>query len=116
MKALKLLFLLFIANHAIAAQDTITAVKAKDYIGKTITVCDRITYGVMVNINKNTPTILYVGPDYPNHYLSLYIPRHVVRRFSFDPEKKMINKRFCATGKITMYKASPLYALKANRR
>jgi hypothetical protein len=89
------------------AQDTISAVDASKYINKKVTVCDRVNYGKRVNVNKNTPTVLYVGPDYPNHHLALYFPKNVVRRFSFDPEKKMINKRFCASGKITLHENKP---------
>lgn len=107
MKSLFTLVILLYSCIILSAQDTTTAANAANYINKKVTVCDRVNYGKRININKKAPTILYVGPDYPNHHLVLYFPKHVVRRFSFDPEKKMINKRFCATGKITLRENKP---------
>jgi hypothetical protein len=107
MKALSIIFLLLLTQHCFAVQDTITAVKAKQFVGKTKTVCDRIDGNIMIKVNKKDPTILYVGPDYDNRLMALYFPNHVVRRFSFAPEKKMNNKRFCVTGKITLYENKP---------
>ena len=98
--------LLFSATQAMAS-DTITAVKAKDFVGKQVTLCDRVNYGRYLNISKNQATILWVGPDYPNHYLYLVFPKESLQRFSFDPEKKMINKRFCVVGKIELFREKP---------
>jgi hypothetical protein len=105
--------LLAVCTFSGKAQDTITASKAKANVGKQVVLCDRVNYGRYLNMNKTAPVRLYVGPDYPNHYFTLVFPQDVLARFSFDPEKKMINKRFCATGTITMYRKKPAMIIKS---
>ncbi|MEJ7831087.1 MAG: hypothetical protein WKF91_22970 [Segetibacter sp.] len=107
MKQLILVITIFFIVQESKAGDTITAVKAKSYIGKEVTLCDRVNYGRYLNVSKKQPTILWVGPDYPNHYLYLVFPKESLRMFSFDPEKKMINKRFCVKGKIEKFRGKP---------
>ncbi len=43
----------FIAQES-KAGDTITAVKAKSYSGKEVTLCDRVNYGRYLNVSKKT--------------------------------------------------------------
>ncbi len=107
MKQLLLASIIFFTAQESKAEDTITAVKAKSYMGKEVTLCDRVNYGRYLNVQKNQPVILWVGPDYPNHYLYLVFPKESLRTFSFDPEKKMINKRFCVKGKIEKFRGKP---------
>ncbi len=99
--------LLYLQQSDAQVPDTITSARAKDFIGKNITLCDRVNYGRYLNINKDGPVRLFVGPDYPDHNLTLIFPDDVLLRFSFDPEKKMINKRFCVVGTITIYRKKP---------
>jgi hypothetical protein len=89
------------------SMDTITSVDAAKYIGKKVLLCDRVNYGRYVRVEKDQPKILYVGPDYPKHNLVLVFTQQNLRYFSFDPERKMINKRFCIRGTITKYKGKP---------
>lgn len=112
---MKTLFIYLVScciGSSVNAQDTTSAAKIKDYMGKKVTVCDRVSYGRLVSINTTGPTILYVGPD-PDYHLALFFPEFEVQRFSFDPEKKMINKRFCATGEITTYNNKPVMYIRS---
>jgi hypothetical protein len=106
MKALVLILIFFIAQQS-RAQDTITAKQAKEFVGKEVTLCDRVNYGRYLNVQKNQETILWVGPDYPNVYLYLIFPPEALRMFSFDPEKKMVGKRFCVYGVIKKFRGKP---------
>ena len=99
-------FVLLITTIAVA-QDTITSAKAKDYVGKKVVLCDRVNYGKYVDVSKDANIRLTVGPDYPNHNLTLIFPETNLVRFSFDPEQKMLNKRFCVMGTITTYRNKP---------
>ncbi len=112
MKKLIVILLLSSFYNASLAQDTIGSAKIKDYMGKTVTLCDRVNYGRYLNISKDAPIRLYIGPDYPNHNMTLVFPKNEVQRFSFDPEKKMINKRFCVVGAVTTYRGKPAIYVK----
>ncbi len=107
MKALVLVVSIFFISCKSPAQDTITTIKAKEFMGKKVILCDRVNYGRYLNVQKKQGTILWVGPDYPNQYLYLVFPKESLRMFSFDPEKKMVNKRFCVKGTIEKFRGKP---------
>jgi hypothetical protein len=109
MKKLVYLLLIVLCGNTLYAQQEskITAVQAKDFIGKNVLLCDRVKDGHMDNISKDEPTIVYVGDTYETRTLALLFTKDVLKNFSFDPEKKMENHTFCVHGKITMYKGKP---------
>jgi hypothetical protein len=102
-----LLFALFCGTALFAQQDTVTANKAQQFVGKTVLLCDRIKNGHMDNISKDEPTVVYVGDTYETRTLALVFTKDVLRSFSYDPEKKMENHTFCVHGKVEMYKGKP---------
>jgi hypothetical protein len=115
-KSLLLLTVVIGMQYSAQAQDTITSAQAKKYVGKMVTLCDRVNYGKYVDISKEADIRLLVGPDYPNHNLTLIFPAADVKRFTFDPEAKMINKRFCVQGTITIYRDKPaIYVTKESQ-
>lgn len=113
-KLFALLTALFFAGVA-HTQDTITSERAKDYVGKRVLLCDRVNYGEYVNISKDQPVVLYVGPEHPNHHLTLVFTKKALRYFKFDPEKKMLNKRFCVRGRISEYEGKPAIYVRSRR-
>ena len=86
------------------AQQNITAIQAKNYVGKTMQVCDIIKEATLDNISKDEATILYTGTSFKNRTLALVFTKKVLKAFSYNPVSKMINQKFCAKGKISMYK------------
>ncbi len=106
-----LFFLLLFPVTFINAQNThkktIKAAQAKNYVGKTVTVLDRIHEARLDNISKKEVNVLYTGNDYDHRTLALIFPQDVLKRFTYNPNSKMINNTFYATGKIVMYKGKP---------
>ncbi len=86
---------------------TIKASQAKSYVGKTVTVLDRIHEARLDNISKQEVNVLYTGSDYDHRTLALIFPQDVLKRFTYNPNSRMINNTFYATGKIVMYKGKP---------
>jgi len=106
-KLLYLVFVLLCGNALHAQRDTITASQAATFVGKNVSLCDIGKNGHMDNISKDEPTIIYVGDTYETRTLALVFKKDDLKAFSFDPEKKMENHRFCVHGKIEMYKGKP---------
>ena len=106
-----LCFLLLLPATFMFAQNnqkkTIKASEAKNYVGKTVTVLDKIHEARLDHISKKEVNVLYTGADYNHRTLALIFPQDVLKRFSYNPNSKMINNTFYATGKIVMYKGKP---------
>ncbi|MGI8951120.1 MAG: hypothetical protein ACR2FN_06005 [Chitinophagaceae bacterium] len=102
MKAIKIFAVIAIAfsvNH-LRAQTSITLNQVKTHVGDSITVCGKI-YGAKYRyVAKESPSLLSMGDHFPNQPLTLVFDKEVRERFSYDPEKKLLNKTICVTGKI----------------
>ena len=112
MKVLFWLFFLLPAAFIYAQKQTISASDAKNYLGKTATVFDTIREARLDNVSKDEMNVLYTGSDYEHRTFALVFPQAVLKRFSFNPNSKMINHRFYATGKIISYEGKPAMYIK----
>jgi len=112
-KLIYLLVILLSVTTLHAQRDTITAEKAGNFVGKNVLLCDRVNDGHMDNISKDEPTIVYVGDTYETATLLLVFDKNDLKSFSFDPEKKMENHKFCVHGKVAMYKGKPAIYVKS---
>ena len=90
-----------------AQKKSISARQTKNYIGKTVTVLGTIHEARLKNISKDEMNVLYTGPDYEHRTLALLFPQDVLKRFSYNPNDKMINHSFYAKGKIIRYEGKP---------
>jgi len=107
-KLVYILFVLLCGNTLHAQQESkITAVQAKDFMGRNVLLCDMVKNGHMDNISKDEPTVVYVGDTYETRTLALVFTKDVLKGFSYDPQKKMENHTFCVHGKIATYKGRP---------
>lgn len=94
-------------NAAFKNAVTININDATAYRGKVVKICDRVSEVKLPDIAKNRASELYVGGHFPDQKFTIVIPRAVRERFSYNPEEKMVNKRFCIVGKITRHKGKP---------
>ena len=114
MKRLIYLIVILLSGTVLNAQrDTITAEQIVKFVGKNVQLCDMVKNGHMDNISKDEPTIVYVGDTYETRTLALIFKKEDLKNFSFDPEKKMENHKFCVQGKVAMYKGKPAIYVKS---
>ncbi|MBL7950638.1 MAG: DNA/RNA non-specific endonuclease [Flavobacteriales bacterium] len=83
----------------------INSVQAKYHIGKTATVC-----GTVVSARKTAKAkAIYLNFDrmHPNQEFYATIWEYNGPNFSYDPETWLVNKKVCATGKLTIFDDIP---------
>ncbi len=116
MKILWLLVFVFGATASFAQKadpekGDIIVIKSGDaskYLGKTVSICDMIVSGADLNLKaKSDPTQLYVGGDVDKDYFLVVIRDNDRSAFSYDPKERLINKKYCITGKMLRYKGKP---------
>lgn len=105
-----LIFLLF-SNTFVHAQTSITPKEAKDHIGDSVQICDRVLEGKYLLQAKDAPARLYMGSRQPNPMFTIVINTDVRRRMKYDPEKKLVNKQVCVKGVVTTYEGRPAIVL-----
>lgn len=82
----------------------ISAREAIKYVGKRITVCDRVFGGIFIQKSKSQPTFLNVGAAYPNAPLTIVIWLTNRKKFRYKPEDYYKGRNVCITGEIIVYK------------
>ncbi|MDQ2752275.1 MAG: hypothetical protein M3R72_04555 [Bacteroidota bacterium] len=112
MKVLICLFFLLPVTFIYGQKQTISARHAKNYMGKTVTVFDTIHEARLDNVSKDEMNVLFTGSDYDHRTFALVFPQSILKRFSYNPNYKMVNHRFYATGKIVNYKGKPAMFIK----
>ena len=96
MKALICFLFLLPASLIYAQKKTISASQAKSYIGKTVTMFATIHEARLKNVSKDEMNVLYTGDNYEHRTLALIFPQEVLKRFSYNPNSKMINHNLLA--------------------
>ncbi len=101
MKNLIITSALLLSVSIAAAQTKVSIDSVKQYIGKTVTVCNEV-FGV-----KTTDKVTYinVGAKYPNAPLTIIIfKKDLEANFKEAPEKLYGNQHLCVTGVVKEYK------------
>lgn len=89
----------------VSAQTTIPAKDAAKYIGKTVTICDKVFSGKL--LTPSNITLLYLGGNYPNQALTVIIKDADKNKFKGRPEVDDRGKDFTVTGKLVNYEGKP---------
>jgi DNA/RNA endonuclease YhcR with UshA esterase domain len=92
------------ASKAVAQNVSVDSVQY--YIGKTITVCDKV-YGTHVTKSAKSATYLNLGANYPNNKLTVVIFEKDLPSFGYVPSIFLKDKNVCVTGKVLLYKDKP---------
>jgi DNA/RNA endonuclease YhcR with UshA esterase domain len=83
----------------------ITPDQAKDYIGKTVTVCGEVKDSYVAP--KSGTIFLNFGADYPNQIFVAYIYEDAAKNFPESPATAFKGKNICVTGEVKMFQEKP---------
>jgi hypothetical protein len=86
-----------------AFTQTITAIEAKKYIGKTVTVLGKVVDARYLGGSGRQPTLLNIDKAFPNQEFTVVIYGDGRKTFGYKPEEALLNKNISVSGKITMY-------------
>lgn len=81
-----------------SAQTKIAAKDAANYVGKPVTVCDKV-YSTKLITGSNM-TLLNLGGYYPNQLLTIMIKGADRIKFKGQPEVDLKGKDICVTGMV----------------
>ena len=84
----------------------ITAVDAKNHIGKEMTVCGVVAATRYLDTSSSRPTFLNFDKPSPNQTFTVVIFGDDRKKFG-EPEVAYKDKKICVTGKIEEYRGSP---------
>jgi len=99
------LFLALLIGTA-SAQTVIAAKNAKKYIGRTVTICEKIFDGKLI-LPANTIVLYAGGYGSDQQLLTVIIPASSRGKFGGRPEADYLGKDVTITGKLILYRNKP---------
>jgi len=104
---LSLFFVVIIGlNSTKLNAQTVSIDSIQYYIGKTVTVCDKV-YGAHVSKSAKSATYINLGDNFPNNKLTVVIFESELSKFGYVPSVFLKDKEICVTGKVLLYKDKP---------
>jgi DNA/RNA endonuclease YhcR with UshA esterase domain len=89
---------------SLASAQTITSAEAKNYEGKTVTVCGKVA-STVVTVSKTI--LVYFDQPAPNNTFEVHIFNVDISKFSYNPAEFLKGKTVCVNGTISMFKGKP---------
>ena len=94
---------LLLFSNILFSQTQISIDSVSTYIGKTVTVCDKVA-GTFVTKGEKPVTYLNLGADYPNSKLTIVIFQKDLINFPITPSDHYKGMDVCVTGEVGTYK------------
>ncbi len=88
------------------AQNSISALEAKNHVGERATVCGEVASTHYAARTRGNPTFINLDKPYPSQIFTVLIWGSDRSKFG-DPEEAYRSKHICVTGKIADYKGVP---------
>lgn len=88
------------------AQNSISAVQARDHVAEKTTVCGEVVSTHYAASSRGSPTFLNLDEPYPNQIFTVVIWGSDRRKFG-NPESTYKNTHMCASGVIDSYRGVP---------
>jgi hypothetical protein len=82
-------------------QETIPAEEASKNIGETVTICSKV-FETKLSRGFAKRTFLHIGANHADSMVIVVIEPQSRKRFDYKPEKDLLNRDICVTGKIEM--------------
>jgi len=93
-----------------ASPEKITAAKAKNNVGKRMTVCGVVASANYAVRSRSRPTFLYLDEPYPRHIFTAMIRGE--DRAKFGAPETLKGRRICVSGLIESYLGKPQIVLR----
>lgn len=100
MKKLSVILFLILAVYQAKSQTLVLAKDAKQYLGKTVTICDSV-YNTKALEKIN---LLNLGGAFPKELLTIVVNKEDFTKFSSEPASMFLGNNICVTGIITEFK------------
>ena len=97
-----ILTIAFFLNTSSFAQKSITFDEASKHIGDTVRICEKIISSNSVMATEGKPTILTLGNAGTDTPINIIIKAESRKRFDYKPEKDLLNRNVCITGKLEL--------------
>lgn len=109
---MKRIYFLCVAVFAFATvsfgQQQIEPENASSHVDDSVRVCGIILQAKLRTVPKDEASVLYMGKqEAPEQSLNFVIPKNIRQRFSYDPEKFLVNNNVCIVGRIGTYEGKP---------
>lgn len=104
----------FLVGYLLFAQTEITLEQIPEFMEKKVKICDKI-YGSYITKGDKPLTFLNVGKPYPDNLLTLVVFSKDLKNFSYVPSDYLVDKPFCVTGKLILYKDRPEIILNSEK-
>ncbi len=91
--------------------DCVTALDAKNYVGKKVSVCGRVVSATYASRTKGSPTFLNLEKAYPNQIFTVVVWGSDRGKFG-TPESDFRGKTIKVTGSVELYRGSPEIVVK----
>jgi DNA/RNA endonuclease YhcR with UshA esterase domain len=108
MRTTKVFICLFVSFFCLEGAYGQTAIDAKDaakHLNEKVIVCGEIFGGKY--LSEAEITLVDVGGNHPNEFLTLVIKGDDRKKFKNPPEEALKGKKVCITGQIVDYKGRP---------
>ena len=102
----KTLVLLTLLLPQSQAQNSITAIEARNHVGEKTTVCGQVASIHFAARSRGTPTFINLDKAYPDQVFTVLIWGNDRPKFG-TPEQNYRGKSICVTGKISEYRGVP---------
>ncbi|MDB5193562.1 MAG: hypothetical protein JWQ96_3125 [Segetibacter sp.] len=107
MKQMLLSFAIIIVSSTFTiAQQKIPIEEAANRIGDTVTICSKV-FSTHYKDKSNEATFIFLGAPQPNAPLMLVINADKRKFFDYRPEKDLLNREICVTGRLDLVKGKP---------
>lgn len=111
MKHLCILVVVLFTTLLAQGQTKIKLEEVGQHIGDSVQVCGKIYGGRLLPGATGRPTLLNMGALYPNQLLTVVVWGKDRMSFDYAPDRELIGKEVCLTGKIELHKDKPQLVL-----
>lgn len=106
MKPLLFVLCIFAVSVSAAMQNKLTPADAAKHIGEQATVCGTVASARYAERSNKKPTFLNLDKAFPNQIFTAVIFEADRAKFG-EPEKELLNKKICVSGKIQEFQGKP---------